>query len=431
MNTRFLNFTILMAPEGDATGGGGSGAPAAEMGDMSHADAISTVFADKPAAPPTTQPDATPPAPKDTKDKTPAPPAAPPADDPLKNSLHSKIGKKPADQKPADQKAPDAVKLPEDDLVLSDKASADTKAHFAKQKEIIKQLRGEFGEKEKTYQQRLAELEKRGSVDLTPELQSRDAQIKELSDRLAVFDLQNHPQFVKEFGEPKQKLLANLDTVLKNNGLTDINVAALASKPYAELAKSVNELVSKIGPFEQTAFINDMRQLYELETKSKAQLANAAELKNNLQAKTEAEHRLAFDKVGKSLGALDDFAPSIEVDPNASPELKAEIEAFNKSAKGLRTEAESIMFKARSPEQIAQVSYEAALCRHLLSQGIPRMNKEFSAAVQIIEQLRTEIAALKGSRPTPTGGAGGGDDGPKGMADMSHEEAAAAAFRQR
>lgn len=410
-------YGLLRNPDPEASGGGGDGGESA-----SHDSDAGALFGDKPDA----GNNGAAPAGGSGGGATETPPAESKSADAKgdKSSAFGKFGTKPtAPAKPADT-TPAASDNPEDKINLGDKASGDTRKHFDSLKGITKTLRTDIAARDA----RIKELEaKAASGTATPaDYEKLKSEHKALSDRLAVVDLQSHPDFAKRFGEPKAKLIGGLNTVLADNKVDGVDLPSLLNKPRPEFAKTVSEIAAKLPAFEQQAFLSDMRQLYTLEGEAKGELARAGEISAALQKKTEADQRAAFAKTWGTLDFNSDGLEALEIPADASAEEKASIEAYNAGIKGIRTAAEGIAFGKMDEAGVATAATKAAAFDFMRSHAIPRMEAEFSKARALIASLTEEVKALKANRSGTGGGGGGGG----GSEEESHEAAASAAFRK-
>lgn len=415
---RFLHslFCVLRAPAGDGGEGGGGAAVAEET----HGSAATALF-DAPAA---GGGDAAAKAVADkaTADKAAADKAAAGAAKPPASPISKFGAKKPADDaaaKAAAEKAAAAAQTDEDKINLGDKASPETKTQFGELKKITKNLRAELAARDA----KLAEAEKRnGSAPTTPEIEKLRAEHKAFSERLSIVDLQNHPDYVRQFGEPKTKLVTGINTVLADNKVDGADIASLVGKPRADFMKSANELAEKLPDYERPAFMADMRQLYTLEGEAKAALGKAGEVGALLQKKGEQSAKAAFEETWKSLDFGEALNP-MEIPADASAEDRAALEAYNKAVGGIRTNAEQIAFGRTDERGASLTATKAATFDFLREHAIPRMEAEFAKAATLVSDLTKEIAALKAAR------AGGGSDGGGGNDSTAEESHAAAASK--
>lgn len=412
----------IRSPEDDGAGGGGGGDASAAVLESHDAEATA-LFGDE-GAPAATgagddageaKDDAAPPAAE-------KPAAAKPAGE-KKAAPFSPFGKKPDD---AATKAADATKAatedPEDKIQLGEKAGADTKNHFASLKTITKQLRAEKA----AIAAELETARKAGAA--SPEMEKLRAEHKALSDRLAIVDIQNHPDYVRQFVEPKNKILAGVSSVLADNKVEGVDVASLLGKPRPEFARAVSEIAAKLPAFEQSAFLADMRQLHTLDAEAKSQLSKSGELAAALQRKSEETHRAAFAETWKTLDFTPDNLPALEIPAEATAEERAAMEAYNAGIANMRTSAEQIAFGKMDEKGVAATATKAAAFDFIRTHAIPRMEAEHNKAVDLIQTLTAELQALKASR---RGGGGSGiDTGAGADADESHEVAASKTFKR-
>lgn len=423
MNNKILTG-VLRAPENDegaaSAGGGGDG------GD-SHEAAAAKLFAGSSGD------SASPPPAGEGGGEKKAPAAAPAGDgkatpaasSEVKPGILGRIAKKPEAAAPAGEKKPGEAaptEFPEDKIKLSEKAAPETTKHFETVKGITKQLRSELTARDA----RIKELEAKVSsgTALPADYEKLKTEHKAFSERVAILDVQSHPDFVRQFTEPKAKITAALNTVLSDNQVAGTDISALLAKPRAEFMKGASEIAEKLPEYERFEFLSGARQLYQIAQQERDALGKASELAQGFKAKTLEVQREAFSKTWEKLGGMSEFLLKIDVDPTASPEEKASIEAFNAAVDGVRTAAERNAFTPAGEEGAAQQAIKAATLDFFLQHAVPRMEAEYRQLTDLVTKLQAEVTSLRGQKGEAAGTGGGGDGAARGEGDMSHEEAA-------
>lgn len=321
-------------------------------------------------------------------------------------SLFSKMGKKgdaaPAGAKPAEGAPAD---LPEDKILLGDKASGDAKTHFATLKGITKNLRGEISAREA----RIKELEAKtaSGAALPADYEKLKTEHKAFSERIAVLDLRNHPDFRRQFTEPQQKVEAALKAVLGDNKVEGVDIAGMLGKPRAEFAKAMAEAAEKLPDYERDEFKAGIRQLYQLAQSEREALGKSSELAKELQARTLGAQREAFGQTWEKLGGMEEFLVKIEASEDASPEDKAAIAAYNAGLDTVRANAEKLAFEGGGETGVAQTAIKAASFDFFTQHAYPRLEAEFKSLVEINRRLADEVKALRGTKGEGGSGAGG------------------------
>lgn len=327
-----------------------------------------------------------------------------------------------AAKKGADGKTATEGELPEDKINLGDKASPETKQHFASVKALTKQLRGDLAARDA----RIKELETKISsgAAVPADYEKLRAEHKAFSERVAVLDVRSHPDFVKQFTEPKAKMVQSISAVLGDNKIEGVDISSLLDKPRAEFMKAANEVAEKLPDYDRFEFMAGARQLYQLAQSEKEALSKSGELMKGLQAKALSTQREAFSKTWEKLGGMSEFLVKLEADPNATAEDKASIEAYNKAIDGVRTQAETLAFSPGGEEGVAQAAAKAASFDFFVSHAFPRIEAEYRQLASLVTQLQGELKQLRGSKAEAGAGSSGGEGGSSGEPEMSHEAAA-------
>lgn len=414
MNKKIL-FGVLRAPEGEGNGGGNG-----ELSE-SHEAAADKLFGggDDTAAASSNDDTAAKPS-GDSDAAGQGKHSATAGGTEVKPGLLGKLGKKPAggENKPGEGTS----ELPEDKISLGEKAAPETKKHFETMKGLTKQLRSDLAAKEV----RIKELESAGSNAALPaDYEKLKAEHKAFSDRIAVLDLRSHPDFARQFTEPKAKIVGALNTVLSDNQVEGSDLTALLGRPRAEFMKSASEIAEKLPDYERFEFLAGARQLYQLSQAEQQALGQSAELAKGLQAKTLEAQRAAFGKTWQKLGGMGEVLVKLEADADATPEQKTAVDAYNKALDAVRTNAEALAFSPGNEEVAAQTAVKAATFDFFVNHAIPRMEAEYKGLVDLVGKLQSEVVELRGGKGEAVDG-GGGDGGHGGDAlELSLDAAAA------
>lgn len=357
--------------------------------------------------------------------KDPAKAATPPAPAPKATVEPAKPAEVPAAVPPLSEKKPDApapTEFPEDRL--PEPASEQAKSGWKELKTIAKTERTratELAQKVADLESKMAAAPTPAAVDAT-QLADLQAKLKQAHDRLLVVSLQDHPDFHRQFVEPRKKAFAESQTLLTDNGITEaVNFDTLITKPRAEFAKTVSELSAKMNTFDAQTFTANMRQAYQSKADEAGQLANAADVHAKLQAKSQQVQRQAFDT--EATENLTQFKP-MEVPEGASDETKAMIGKYNESLPQLRQKSEALAFGKLDERGVARLSMKATALDHMTAHLLPAMKNAIKDRDTYITSLVTEIRALKGQKAP-----GGGGDVPAGDAPPAGETIEQAAKR--
>lgn len=361
--------------------------PPAVGSNAAHLAAARNVFAPDPARTPET------PKPAEAAKTPDAVPGAEPAKTPEAPSVIKKTEAPKASESPP-------VEFPEDKL--PEPATEAAKAGWKELKAITKAERN----RATVAEARLKELEAKSTS--TPanveETERLKAELKTYSDRLLVLDLQNHPDFHRQYREPVKKAFAESAQLLTDNGVDgNVDFDALLAKPRVEFAKTVSELASKMNAFDGQTFTANMREAFRLRGEEKMALDKAGDVQKQFENKAAAEQKKAFEAVAA------DVVPNFEkreVTPEMSAEEKSSVEAYNQSVDSIRATAERLSFGKVGPKDVAMMSFKAAAMDHLTQHAVPFLESHIKGQNQVIADLTAQLKALQGGKaPAPSGGA--------------------------
>lgn len=226
-----------------------------------------------------------------------------------------------------------------------------------------------------------------------------EARAKELEDKLAVFDLKSHPDFRKQYVEPKEKALSEAKMLLADNAVADApDMTSLLSKPRAEFAKTVSELAAKLPAFDQGSLVASMREAYRLHGEEGGALSKAGELKQQLAAKAAAQARQAFED-GKT--EFTTRIPEMAVPEGADADKIAEVNAYNTARQAALVEAERFTFGNASDREVAGIATRAASLNLVAHHVLPAMQRDLKRSNDLVAELSTELAAIKKGKSAP------------------------------
>ncbi len=361
---------------------------------------IADVFSNSPATPvvapqkaePTPQPTVTP--------ATPAKPATP---------KHEPI------IKPKEEAAPPTQDLPEDKLQIPANASPEAVKNFAQYKTSMKEILAAERKARADAEARL-NVRTTASPAEAAEVERIKAEHKSALDRLAILDLQNHPDFTRQYTQPKKAALAVASEVLAYNGKEGVELAALLAKPMKDFNAAVSEFTKDMNSADAATVATSLREARGLHAKESEALSKSGELHQQLQAKAAAEQKAAFEAV--SAEVIPAFAKR-EVTAEMTPEQKASAEAYNKSVDGLRTRAEARAFGKVTERDVATLAYKEQAFEHMITHAIPTLEAHIGSQNAIIAELSEQLAAVKGTRsPGALAGDHKGQQAPATVKDL-------------
>lgn len=261
--------------------------------------------------------------------------------------------------------------------------------------------RAQWTELKKASRERLArikELESKVNAPVVPtaEVERLRAEHKAAMDRLAVLDLQSHPDFKRQYEQPKTKALAEVQEILAYSGKEATDVPAILSKNRKDFSAAVTELTKDLNPMDATTVQTALRDAYRISAEERTALANGGELRAKLQQQAEAQARQAFEEVSSNLGPIGEFLVPLDVPAGAPAEEVAEITDYNNTVANMRQHVEKTVFGPTNEKSMAVLGWKASTLDFLLNKGIPRMEKTYSSVVAERDALARELAAMKG-----------------------------------
>lgn len=337
-----------------------------------------------PPTPPVTPPAADPKA-AATPPATPTPTEFPAPKSKLLDALAKKEAPPPA--APAEE-----IPGPEDALSLPDDASPEKKSQFTQMKTMMKQLRRDIAAKEKLLETKAAPAEQK-------ELETLKAERKILSDRLAVLDVQNHPDFRKQFIVPRDAAIAEAKEVLSYTaGKEGTDLPAILAKNPKDFAAAVAELTKDMNGMDAGTVQTAMRTAYKLQAESQQQMARASELAQQLSATSSMRQKEAFNEISAKLGPIGEVLVTLDIPSDAPAEEKQAIAEYNRSVSEVKANAERLAFGEMDAKGAASLAWKGATLDFLLNHGMPRIEREYKALLTSHNQMAAELQAIKTAR---------------------------------
>jgi hypothetical protein len=309
---------------------------------------------------------------------------------------------------------PAAEEDPIDKWKLADNANAETVKNFKEIREEAKarKLREQAALTEVAQLKTQLETYRNANPADVAATEQLKTQLKEAHDRLAIFDLKSHPDFVRQYVEPISGALAEAREVITYNtkeGDAIPDLGALLSKAPKEFNAEVAKLTKDMNQVDSSIVINALRQAHKLNTKQGEVLSKSGELQAQLQQKSAQQAKAAFEEVSKNLGPSNDFLQPLEIVDGLSAEDKTAAENYNASLASVRTNAEKLAFGRIDERGVAQMSYKAATLDHMLQHTIPRVQAEFKKLAHMVAEQNEVIKQLRGGKGPDVAGGGGGE----------------------
>jgi hypothetical protein len=395
---------LLLFPEGESGAGGGGStavvdAPKTEqspggtdLSEMSMGDAIASTFKSEPRQRDRREPR------KETKTETKTPekkaevkPEAKPETKTDAPQKRTSIFDGP-EQKPETSAAKAVDISPEADDALPEN---DWKAAKAVRQQLRTRL-AELEEREKKNTQELTRY--REVVPDTAEVQRLREEHKVFSEKVALLDYQNHPEFRKQFTEPKEKLNGEIKTILADNGIDGFDLKAVLALPRAEMAKRISEVTDKLNSYDAGEFRLQLREYGKLTSAEQTALGTHKEALANLGQINQAKQRTAFEGKWKST-SFATFAQKLEPPEGSTPDEVAQIRALNQGIDTMRSNAEKYAFSLGDESQAAEVAIKASNYDFVVNHAFPRMQSDYKKLQGQYQAVITKLQELAAHKP--------------------------------
>lgn len=312
-----------------------------------------------------------------------------------------------APKKPdAAMQSPAEVQHPEDKIQPPPLKDPNAKAGWEELKAVAREQRN----RAMTLESQLNELKKApatsGNVaeleSLRTELTTTKAEAKAAMDRLLVLDVSNHPDFHKQFVQPKEAAIKAAKEVISYNEKLVPDLAALLAKPQKEFNAEVSAIIDKMNPADASMVMQSLRQARDLHAQEQNALSKAGEVNQQLQQRTQQTQRQAFESVVGD--ALPKFK-KMDITEGMDAESKSAAEKYNQSIDGLRARAEAAAFGRIDEKGTANLALKAVALEHMVEHAVPAMQRAIKARDSLISDMQAELVALRGGRaPRVDGG---------------------------
>jgi hypothetical protein len=287
-----------------------------------------------------------------------------------------------------------------------------------------RKARLEYEKKLKEYETKLAQRGPDASDEATKaRLAQLEQQAKDYSDRLKIYDLQSHPEFVNQYVAPVQQAVQSIKDTLKLEGIeADVDrIMALEGKAFT---KAVSDLLGDASEFSKLQLADAFRKAKLGEAARKEALGKHDQIRAELQQKFAARSKQAFDEVARQV--TENFVPAV-ADEKADDAEKQSVAEYNAGLAKLSKRSEELAFGNVGERGAAEMAHKAASFEFLAQTAIPRMERLFTRTLAAkdseIAKLRSELAELTATRPKVTTNGSDGSQ-PKNLESMGHLEAA-------
>jgi hypothetical protein len=324
------------------------------------------------------------------------------------------FGKKPA---ATVEPAKGADDLPDE---LPPETPEPTKVNWKKAREVERKLRTDLTAKAKELEDFRAQaaVTRQAAPAEAAELERLKTEHQALLDRVAVIDLQSHPDFKRQYVTPKQEAIKAAKEVLEYNGQDKADLDGLLSLPLKEFNAKVAEATKELNSMDATTVQTSLRSAYTLNNAGKQALSKAGELGQQLVQADAAKAKQTFEKVWEKIDVAKEVLVPVDAPDDATPEEKQAFEARNQALVQLRATAERNAFGRIDHEGAAVLAAKAAVSDFFLGHEVPRIAAAYNRMAARALAAENELAAIKQSRSpgavvTPAGATAGQGGKPK------------------
>ena len=305
----------------------------------------------------------------------------------------------PAGDKPAEPAAPAVPTDDIDKMELGEKASDNARTNFAKLREVAKQERLAKAALEKqladlkTQQETLA----KAAPQDTAEQERLRAEHKAMADRLALVDLKNHPDYVRQYEVPKTAALAEAKEVLDYNEIP-ANLESLMGKPLKEFSAEVSKLTKDMNSMDATAVQTSQRNAWKINNDAASALSKSQDLAKALSEKSAHAQKQAVEKVWGTFKEAESILAKRPVPEGATPEELAEITSYNEAVQGLRSNYERNAFGRMTEEETARMALKATTFDFIQTHGVRMMDRAYKGMEARALAAEKQLNELKAAR---------------------------------
>lgn len=342
-----------------------------------------------------------------------APDAASAAATKAKQEAAAKAAQEAKDKVSKEPKADDTKSKDDDDAEKWPRSSADWDKFKTKRKERETALKTEIStreaaikelqEKVSTYEAKASEA---GAVDpeIKTNLERLEAENKEMSDKLTVLEVREHPKFVKYFDKKYSRVIGDAKTIVGQDRADAIEKILKISDPEFKQAQ-FNAFISETEDENVRVDLRlIMREMRAVDDEKKEAIESAAEQKA----------KISVDQTAKAAGVRQTFEQTfVKVqkalqDPKVGSALfqkRDGDEVWNKGVDARIKEAESILLgTGQTPESVVRTAFHAAAYKPLL-EGYRQAHEQWQAEKAKFEQQIKDLSAAnpggRGSGPKP------------------------------
>lgn len=232
-------------------------------------------------------------------------------------------------------------------------------------------------------QKQIEELRRSGP---SPELDKITKERDELSERLRISDITNHPRFVQHF----QNKIDGQISLAKGIVGTDKadKIASLLQSPAGALRdQQIEELVADLSPVSQSRIGSVINQLAQIDAERAGEIARAKENHATMLAEQESAGKAALARAEQQFS---DMISKVQKD-NFIFQTKDGDEAWNTEVKNRIEAARTLMFGNPGQETMMQAALAAV--------ALPALIKHGQSVLAENEKLKKQVAELSAAQP--------------------------------
>lgn len=308
----------------------------------------------------------------------------------------------PPDAPKEEPKAPEPVKEPAKETPPTTPTDEERWPRSAKEWKAFKEARAaQIKEKEKeisTIRAQLDDYKKKAEtkVEVPPEFETIKKERDELSERLRVADIVNHPRF-KAYFDNKTNAQMELAKRIVGTELSE-RAVRLLSLPDSDYRKEqLESFVAELSPFDQSRLGGVVNALNEISLEKQAEIEKATKDYQAIKSREESERKTTQEKAQEAARKAYQTAVSKAQDEKDGLfvyQLKENDAEWNKGVQERLAGVEKLLSTPPdriNPEQVATIA--------LWATALPEVLKSHYSVLKENEQLKSQIAGMTKATP--------------------------------
>ena len=309
-----------------------------------------------------------------------------PTEQPPKIDRRFKLTPENADAPKADAQQPPTIDI--DDILKAELPKGSTEFQQKNWQraraalESYKAKESEWSKKDAEYQKKIAETARNTPPSADYEKLKSDHQ--QALDKLAKYNLREHPEFIAKFSLPKQAALAEAQEILNFAG-KEVDLSGLLGKNSAEIGKSLQEITKGMSDFERGQVADGVRKAVAIEREAQKALQNAKATNETFQQRSAYQSQAEFDASWKDNG-VSEFLQKHEISDGLDEATKQYMQEYNSGIDAVKGAAIKYAFDPQGPRETAAIAQKAAAFDFLQNTGM-----------KAVERLLNQIASERDS----------------------------------